>query len=155
MKHYQEMVADLTPLISELMPWDVEARIEQNPDILVVDVREPSEFELLRIPNSINVPRGVLESACEWDYTETVAALVTGREREIILVCRSGLRSVFAAHTLQIMGFKRVISLKTGIKGWNDAEQPLIDKNDQTIDADDADEFFVDHLRPDQQKPKT
>ena len=45
------------------MPWDLEERLQQNPDLLLVDVREPYEFDAMHIAGSMNVPRGILESA--------------------------------------------------------------------------------------------
>lgn len=115
--------------VRELMPWDVARRRAASPDLLIVDVREPAEFDAMHIAGSLNVPRGILESACEWEYEETVPELVTAREREIVVVCRLGYRSVLAVHSLQILGYRNVVSLKTGIRGWKDYEQPLVDKH--------------------------
>ena len=67
---------------------------------LVLDIREPYEFDFMLIDGSHNVPRGVLESACVWDYEEIIPELVTAREREIVVVCRSGHRSLLAAKIL-------------------------------------------------------
>ena len=58
----------------------------------------------MHIKDSINVPRGILETACEYNFEETVPELVKARDKEIILVCRSGNRSVFAAEVMQQMG---------------------------------------------------
>jgi rhodanese-related sulfurtransferase len=107
----------------------------------------------MHIPGSINVPRGILESACEWDYEETVPELVRGREREIVAVCRSGYRSVLAAHVMQVLGFRDVVSLQTGLRGWKDYEKPLEDVDDREVDLDDADVYFTPRLRPDQMRP--
>ena len=120
---------------------------------LALDVREGHEFDALYIPGSISVPRGILESACDWDYDETVPELAAGHEREIIVICRSGNRSILAAHTMLRMGFKNVASLKTGIRGWNDFEQPLMDVAGKEVDIDDADEIMASKLRDDQRRP--
>jgi rhodanese-related sulfurtransferase len=136
------------------MPWDLEERLQKNPDLLIVDVREPYEFEAMHIPGSINVPRGILESACEWDYEETVPDLVQGREREIVVACRSGYRSVLAAHSMQVLGYTNVVSLQTGLRGWKDYEQPLVDAADSPVDLDDADVYFTPQIRPEQMRPK-
>lgn len=154
MMRFIELVRSCMTDIKELMPWDIEERLQANPDLLIVDVREPEEFDAMHIPGSLNVPRGILESACEWDYEETEPELVRARDREIVVVCRSGYRSVLAAHSLQVLGYKNVVSLKTGLRGWNDYEQPLKDKAEQTVDMDDADDYFTAKLRPDQLKPK-
>ncbi len=153
MKTYTDLVAECLTDVSEIFPWDLAERVEANPDLLLLDIREPYEFDAMHIPNSLNVPRGVLESACEWDYEETVPELVQAREREVVVICRSGYRSVLAAHTMQRMGYKNVCSLKTGVRGWNDFEQPLKDKDGGEVDIDAADEYFAPNVRADQRRP--
>ena len=155
MMKYMEMVQQcLDEGIAELMPWDLEERLQENPDLLVLDVREPYEYDALHIPGSLAVPRGILETACEWDYEETVPELVKARKREIVVVCRSGYRSVLAAKAMQDLGYENVASLKTGVRGWNDYEQPLQDQEEQVVDIDDADDYFATPVRPDQLKPE-
>ena len=154
MKHFLQLVSDCLTDVKELMPWDLEERLEQNPDLLIVDVREPYEFDAMHIEGSLNVPRGILESACEWDYEETEPELVRAREREVIVVCRSGYRSVLAAHSMQLLGYTHVASLKTGLRGWKDYEQPLVDRDGGDVDLDDADDYFTPKLREDQLRPK-
>ena len=116
--------------------------------------REPAEFDKLRIPGSINVPRGVLEQSCEWDYDETVPELAAGREQEIVVICRSGKRSVLAADMLLRMGFANVVSLRTGVRGWSDYEQPMTNAKGESLDADDGDVLLAPRVRPEQRKPK-
>ncbi|MES9857660.1 MAG: rhodanese-like domain-containing protein [Sedimenticola sp.] len=154
MMRFIELIRDCMTDVKEIMPWDMEERMADNPSLLVVDVREPYEFDAMHIPGSLNVPRGILESACEWDYEETEPELVKAREREIVVVCRSGYRSVLAAHSMQVLGFENVVSLKTGLRGWNDYEQPLAALTAEDIDVDQADDYFTTKLRPDQMKPK-
>lgn len=153
MKHFNDLIAEVLPDVEELFPWDLEEKISRKTDFILLDVREPQEYAALHIEGSLNVPRGVLEQACDWDYDETVPELAAGREREIIVICRSGNRSVLAAHTMQRMGYKNVASLKTGIKGWNDFEQPLWNAAGEQVDIDDADEVLATRLRPEQRRP--
>jgi rhodanese-related sulfurtransferase len=87
--------------VKEIMPWDLSRTLAAGNKPLLLDVREPVEFALLHIPDSINVPRGVLEQSCEWDYDETVPELVAEREREIVVICRSGKRSALAADVIK------------------------------------------------------
>jgi rhodanese-related sulfurtransferase len=108
----------------------------------------------MHIEGSLSAPRGILESACEWDYEETIPELVKARDREVVVVCRSGYRSVLSAFSMKMLGFKNVVSLKTGLRGWNDFEQPLIDKHGNPVDIDDADDYFTPKLREDQLSPK-
>jgi rhodanese-related sulfurtransferase len=154
MKRYDELVADALSRVREITPWDLGKRLQAGDAPLLIDVREPSEFGMLRIPGSINVPRGVLEQSCEWDYDETLPELAGGeRGREIVLICRSGKRSALAADTLRQMGFANVISLKLGVRGWNDAELPLVDGGGNAVDADTGDELLAPRVLPGQRKP--
>jgi rhodanese-related sulfurtransferase len=152
-KRYDQMVAEALNRVREIMPWDLGKRLDQGDAPLLLDVREPAEFALLRIPGSVNVPRGVLEQSCEWDYDETVPELAGNHKREIVVICRSGKRSVLAADVLQQMGYSNIISLKLGVRGWNDAELPLEDGGGQALDPDAADELLAPRVRPEQRKP--
>jgi rhodanese-related sulfurtransferase len=153
MKKYDDLVADALTRVREVMPWDLAKRLDAGDAPLLLDVREPAEFAVLRIPGSINVPRGVLEQSCEWDYDETLPELVNGRERGIAVVCRSGKRSALAADVMQRMGFVNVVSLRTGVRGWNDFDQPLVDADGNAVDGDYAEEHLAPHVRPEQRKP--
>ena len=152
MKNFIELVRGCLTDVREIMPWDLEERLEANPGLLIVDVREPYEYEAMHIPGSINVPRGILESACEWDYEETVPELVEARQREVVVVCRSGYRSVLAANSLQVLGYENVSSLQTGLRGWKDYDQPLEDAAGKEVDLDEADVYFTPRIRPDQMR---
>ncbi|HIE54662.1 MAG TPA: rhodanese-like domain-containing protein [Chromatiaceae bacterium] len=153
MRRFMELVKACLTTIKEHMPWDLEERMRENPDILLVDVREPYEYEAMHIEGSLLVPRGILESACEWDYEETIPELVKARDREVVVVCRSGQRSVLAAHSLQVLGFRNVASLATGLRGWKDYELPLVDKDGNEVDLDLADDYFTPRVREDQLRP--
>lgn len=149
MKRFTELVAETAERVKELFPWDLE-EIMQEREVMLLDVREPAEYEAMHIEGSINVPRGVLETACEYDYEETQPELVEARDKEIVVICRSGNRSVFVCDVMQLMGYTNVSSLKTGLRGWADYEQPLINAKGETVSEDDADEFFAPNLRLEQ-----
>jgi rhodanese-related sulfurtransferase len=152
-RRYADLLADAAQRVREIQPWDLTRQLMHDQPPLVLDVREPSEFAVAQIPGSINVPRGVLEQACEWDYDETVPELAARRDRPIVIVCRSGNRSLLAADVMRQMGFADVASLKTGVRGWNDFDQPLIDGEGRAVDADEAERWFAPHLRPEQRHP--
>lgn len=154
MKRYDDLVNEALARVKEVTPWDFGRRYRAGDVPLLLDIREPAEFETMRIPGSINVPRGILEQSCEWDYDETVPELASDREREIVVICRSGKRSVLAADVMQQMGFSNVVSLKLGIRGWNDAELPMEDASGNVIDADAGDELLASRIKPEQLKPK-
>jgi len=154
MKTFAQLVNEQLDAVQEVFPWDIEERLDKDNAPMLLDIREESEFSAMRIAGSLNVPRGILESACEYDYEETVRELVEARDREIVIICRSGNRSVLAAVTMQMMGYNRVASLKTGLRGWNDYELELVDAAGITVNIDQADEYFTTHLRPDQMSPR-
>lgn len=154
MKRYDDLVSDALMRVKEVMPWDLKKMLSSNNGIFLMDVREPSEFSLLHIPGSINVPRGILEQSCEWDYDETMPELASRRDLEIVVICRSGKRSVLAADVLLQMGFVNAVSLRTGVRGWNDYEQPLRDISGKVLDPDEADILLAPNLRSDQRAPK-
>lgn len=153
MKRYAELVADALTRVKEIQPWDLSKQLAAGSKPVLLDVREPAEFDMLCIPGSINVPRGVLEQSCEWDFDETVPLLAAGHGLDIVVICRSGYRSALVADVMQQMGYTSVVSLKSGVRGWNDYDQPLVDSADQPVDGDTAEDILGPHLRPDQRKP--
>lgn len=152
MKTFTQLVEETRSKVNELFPWDLVDRLSQT-QILIVDIREPYEYETMHIQDSLNVPRGILETACEYDYEETVPELVEARDKEVVLVCRSGNRSVFAADVMQKMGYQQVYSLKTGLRGWNEFEQPLVDTDNRPVSIDDADDYFTAKVHAEQRRP--
>ncbi len=150
---YSQLVEEILPEVREIWPWDLEEQMEAGEDMLIVDLREPYEYDAMHIADSINCPRGILETAVEWDFEETVPELVQARDRYVVLVCRSGNRSVFGAHMLQRMGFNNVVSLKTGLRGWNDYEMPLVDEGGDPVTLEEGDAYFATKLFPEQRDP--
>lgn len=142
LKTYRGYVKDALVEVRELLPWDLDDLIREDPSILLVDVRCKHEYDSMHISGSINVPRGILEPACEWGFEETVPELVLARENKVVLICRSGNRSILAAKTMMDMGFREVLSLKTGMKGWNDSEYPMVNGWGRPVSVEEGDLFF-------------
>ncbi|MBL8324365.1 MAG: sulfurtransferase [Rubrivivax sp.] len=151
---YADLIAQARERVPVLMPWDLAARLAQPQPPLLLDVREAAEFAAAHIAGALNVPRGVLEQACEWDHDETEPALVGQTSRAIVVACRSGKRSLLAAVTLQQLGYADVTSLATGVRGWNDADQPLVDAHGVKVEGDVAEALLAPRLRPDQCRPR-
>ncbi len=142
-KTFKELIEDaLDQGVKEIYPWDVEDFLQDNPDAILLDVREPDEYQGAHIADTLYAPRGVLEQSCEWDYAETIPELVKARNKPVLVICRSGNRSVLAGQTMMQLGYSDITSLKTGIKGWNDSDLPLFDDEGNPVDPDWADEFF-------------
>ena len=147
---YKSMVSALGGQVEEIFPWDLQEELEHATPPFLLDIRCPHEFQTAYIQGSINVPRGILEMAVDYGYEETVPELVAARNRRVIVICRSGNRSILACHTLHLMGYSNVASLRTGLKGWNDYELPLIDAQGMKLDLDFIDDYFSPQLTPEQ-----
>ena len=103
------MIAEIEP--AELLAWRQDAGREPP---YVVDVREPWEFEHCRIEDSCSLPFRLLPLA--------IAELP--RERDFVLVCHHGVRSVHAGAWLRSAGFTRVHILRGGIAAWAEQIEP-------------------------------
>jgi len=154
MHTYQSLINEALETVTEIFPWDLEDTMGMDEKPLIVDIREPAKFTMAHIEGSLHVPRGQLEGACEWNYLETEPELVVARERPVVLVCCSGRRSALAARTMMLLGYSNVTSLKTGIKGWNDSDLPLIDAEGALVDADELDEVLSKPLAPEKLAPR-
>ena len=105
--------------VRQLQPAEVESRLHWGNPPVLLDVREADEFsgELGHIAGSLLVPlRHLPERAKE---------LEKYRDREIIAICRAGVRSTTAAAILIGLGFEHVCNLKGGMLDWNDAKLPV------------------------------
>ena len=104
--------------LPEIAPIDLKARLDQGDDLFVLDVREPHEFEIARIPGTTLIPLGTLpEHVHELDSTA-----------DIVVHCKSGVRSGKAQRLLRDMGFSRVTNLAGGILRWSDEVDPRVPK---------------------------
>ncbi|ROR32161.1 rhodanese-like domain-containing protein [Inmirania thermothiophila] len=153
-RRYSELVEACRERVGELFPWELQEELDAGRPILLLDVREPYEFEAMHIAGSLNVPRGILEPACEWGYEETVPELVEARERPVVVVCRSGNRSLLAAAVMRELGYRDVRSLRSGLKGWNDFELPLVDGRGEHVPLAAADAYFTPRIAPEQLGPR-
>jgi adenylyltransferase/sulfurtransferase len=97
--------ADATITARELHEWR-----EAGKDLLLVDVREPAEYEIVRIPDSTLIPKGDILSG------EALAGLP--QDRQIVLYCRSGARSAEALAALKDAGFRDAVHVQGGVLAW-------------------------------------
>jgi rhodanese-related sulfurtransferase len=88
----------------------LEDRENGKDNLLLFDIREDNEFDKGRIKGSLHLGKGIIERDIH-HYTDDY-------NQKIILYCGGGYRSVLAAESLQKMGYKNVISMDGGWKGW-------------------------------------
>jgi adenylyltransferase/sulfurtransferase len=105
--------------LEEITATELKNRLESEKDLQVIDVREPHEFEIARIPNTKLIPLGdVVKRSGEIDDN-----------RPAILHCKGGVRSAKAIHALKDAGFTgRLINLKGGITAWSDEVDQSVPK---------------------------
>jgi rhodanese-related sulfurtransferase len=152
-KTYKSVIAGLSAEVEEMFPWDLLDALHAGQSLFLLDIRCPDEFAAAHIPGSINVPRGILEISVDYGYEETVPGLVAARGRRVVVICRSGNHSILAARTLKLMGYNNVVSLQTGLRGWNDYEHELYNDAGELPDPDWVDESFSASVSPEQLGP--
>jgi rhodanese-related sulfurtransferase len=118
----QFMVAALKARIENLTPAQVAAELE-DPFVLLVDVREPSETEYGSIPGAVRVPRGMLEFHADHGSPYHVEGFEPGRR--VILYCSAGSRSALAVRSLQEIGYRDVAHLDGGLNAWIAEGRPM------------------------------
>ena len=105
----EDLLQEARARITEVTPAEVAGLRDRGERIVYLDVREPNEWNLGRIPGAVFLPRGQLESKIE----ELVQ-----RDARIVIYCARGNRSALAADTMQQMGYENVASMSGGFQQW-------------------------------------
>jgi len=103
--------------ISETTVDEVKARVDRRDKLVLIDVREDSEWARDHLPGAIHLGKGVIERDIEARVPDTATPLV--------LYCGGGYRSALAADALQQMGYTNVLSMDGGIRDWRAKGYPL------------------------------
>ena len=111
MPSFRELLAQTKSQIREVTTAEADAR-RNDPGVVVLDVREPDEFEQGAIPGVIHIARGNLEAQIE--------NRVADKTTPIVIHCAGGVRSAFAAKTLEELGYRDVVSMDGGFNKWKD-----------------------------------
>jgi molybdopterin/thiamine biosynthesis adenylyltransferase/rhodanese-related sulfurtransferase len=111
MASFRELLARARSEIREVTTAAAD-ELRNESDAVILDVREPDEYEQGAIPGAVHIPRGQLESSIENRLPD--------HDRPLIVHCAGGTRSVFAAKTLQEMGYTNVVSVAGGFNKWKD-----------------------------------
>ena len=102
----------------EITPLELAERLRAG-DVDLIDVREPHEWDIARIPGARLIPLG------DFPVRDSDHSTAT---RDIVVQCRSGVRSGKAVRQLQAAGFTRVKNLAGGILRWSDDVDPQVPK---------------------------
>ncbi len=122
MKHtegFLKLVNDAKSRIREVNVEETRARLQANPQTVLIDVREDKEWEAGHAADAEHLGKGIIERDIE--------TKVPDKSAELILYCGGGYRSALAADVLQEMGYSNVWSMAGGWKAWQESGAPVED----------------------------
>ncbi|GGI89306.1 rhodanese-like domain-containing protein [Legionella impletisoli] len=108
------------PNIPTISVHQLKQLMESNPALCLIDVREDHEWQDIRIPGAIHVPK---------DRVSLKIPSLVDPSQPIYLHCRSGVRSLFAAGCLLEIGYQEVYSVDGGILHWELSGYPVVKAN--------------------------
>jgi adenylyltransferase/sulfurtransferase len=114
----QEAPASAAGIAGEITVQQLKARLDRGENVFILDVRNPPEYDICRLPGSVLVPLPELP--------QRIAEL--DKSREMVVHCKSGMRSAKAIQFLRQQGFTRLANLKGGILAWADQVDPSMPK---------------------------
>jgi molybdopterin/thiamine biosynthesis adenylyltransferase/rhodanese-related sulfurtransferase len=117
MPTFRQLLEQARAVVLEVAPEALAARLREENGPVLLDVREPDETAEGHLPGALLLPRGNLELGIERRVD---------RDREIVVYCASGVRSILAARTLLELGYARVSSLAGGFGRWSDLGLPRV-----------------------------
>jgi rhodanese-related sulfurtransferase len=115
---FLHIVENARQRIHETNVDEVKAKLDRGEKFLLVDVREESEYAKDHLPGATHLGKGIIER----DIEKTIP----DKDAEIVLYCGGGYRSALAADNLQRMGYRNVISMDGGWRGWTESGYPVI-----------------------------
>jgi rhodanese-related sulfurtransferase len=120
-KDGNRLTQEVAGKVKDISTPDLQRAIEKIPDLVLIDIRMPSEIEsmggAIKAPQNVNIPRGWLEFRAT-NYARS-------KDTPIVVYCGGNIRSILAAHTLQQMGYTNVKNYADGFIGWNQKRLPV------------------------------
>ena len=114
---FLQLVEDARKRVRETNVDEVKARLDRGEKLLIVDVREESEYARDHLPGAVHLGKGVIE--------RDVEQRIPDRDAEIVLYCGGGFRSLLAGEVLQKMGYTNVSSMAGGWREWREKGAPV------------------------------
>lgn len=101
-------------MIRQLSARELHQRRQQGDALVVLDVREPSEIGIAALPDALHIPMNQIPARAE----------ELPRDRDIVVMCHHGIRSMHVASYLDRLGFERLFNLAGGIDAWSREVDP-------------------------------
>ena len=111
-KSYEELVKEAKAETEATSVEEVHDALGSGGDVIVVDVREPDEYEAGHVPGAKPLPRGLLEYKAAEELPE--------KDARIVVHCARGGRGALAARSLQEMGYANVANMEGGMEAWRE-----------------------------------
>jgi rhodanese-related sulfurtransferase len=115
---FLSLVQDAKKRIKEADFTDIKKKLDAREPMILVDTREDSEWARGHITGAIHLGKGIIERDIE--------KAIPDKDASIVLYCGGGYRSALAADNLQKMGYRNVISMDGGWRGWTEAGFPIV-----------------------------
>ena len=96
-------------MVKQLSASDVSARLKQGEDLLVLDVREPGEISIAALAGTTHIPMNAIPMRAE----------ELPKDKDIVVMCHHGMRSMQVALYLERLGFDKLYNLRGGIDAWS------------------------------------
>jgi rhodanese-related sulfurtransferase len=115
---FLKLVKEAKTRIKEEDFRDIKKKLDAGEPMIIIDTREDNEWARGHIPNAVHLGKGVIERDIE--------KAIPDKDTTLVLYCGGGYRSALAADNLQKMGYRNVISMDGGWRGWTEAGFPTI-----------------------------
>ncbi len=103
---------------STILATELKAKMDAGEDFVLVDVREPAEYEIVQIPGSVLIPKGEILSGS--------ALADLPQDKEIVLYCKSGVRSAEALAAVKQAGLINSVHVQGGVLAWANQVDPSL-----------------------------
>jgi molybdopterin/thiamine biosynthesis adenylyltransferase/rhodanese-related sulfurtransferase len=137
MATFRDLLHQTKARISEVTTAEGEERLA-DPRTVVLDVREPDEYDQGALPRAVHIPRGQLES--------NVESKIIDHDAPVLVYCAGGTRSAFAADTLTQLGYSNVVSMSGGFNKWKNEGRDW--RTPQTLTAEQRNRYMRHLLLP-------
>jgi len=115
---FLRLVNEARARIRETTVAEIKRRLDAGEKLILIDTREESEWARGHLPDAVHVSKGIIERDVEVRFPD--------KNVELVLYCGGGFRSALSAENLQKMGYKSVVSMDGGWRGWLDAGYPTV-----------------------------
>lgn len=121
----QRLFEEARANVEQQAPQQVAKRLEDGEVDLVIDVREPVEVQMGRIPGAVHIPLARLAASADPSASAPDLDVTQHTEGRVVVYCSHGFRSLLGADALKKLGYADVVSLEGGLVSWSQEGLPI------------------------------